>query len=731
MDLLILSLTCITNLILGLVVVAQNARGAMQRSFALLTVSISLWIVANYFTNNPPGNSLIAADAANRLAFAFAMVLAYAGLLFTYYFPVRRRPTTTEATGLVMACVVLVGLSLTTYISGDVTRDPLGQLSFSIGSGLWLYVVGFLTAVAFATRNLLVTSRRRAMAERRRARFVLFAFATSALTGLVLNVILPVVVSGWHTTRFGPLATVILVSAITYLIARRGLFDIRLATVRTLSYAASLLTLSISYYLVAHAISATLLGGEFNRVAKVDPVTVILVLGFALAFLFQPVKRFFDRLTDGIFYRDQYKVEDFFARFGDVLTSAAGLRDLLESAATELAMTFKLEHAFFWMHPVDGVIGRGLSAGTTDHPTLTSDDAQLVDDYANRTPSKVIMTELIDDTHKALRNLLRRNHIALIMPLRHSGKIFGYVALGTRLGGGFAHRDIDTLTGTSNELVIAIQNALSLQELRELNSTLQQRIDAATKELRRSNTKLRHLDEVKDEFMSMASHQLRTPLAGVKGNLSMVLEGDMGPLLPKQEQVIQQAFTSSDRMSGLVSDFLNVSRIQTGRFMLEKTTVDLRTVTKEEVDRLRSIAATHHMTLQLTVEGQDFVVTADESKLRQVIMNFIDNAIYYSHPDSIVTINLVRTRDAVALTVVDTGIGVPKAEQARLFKKFFRAKNARKQRPDGTGVGLFLAQKVIAAHHGSLLFSSREGKGSTFGFSLPLDVPTAVELARR
>lgn len=720
MDLLILSLTCITNLALGTIVVMQNSRGTMQRAFGLMTAAICLWIITNYFANNPLGNSLAVADIANRLAYLFAMILVFSGLLFTYYFPARHRPSTAEAVGLTAACVLLSGLSLTTFVSGVVSRDPLGNLDFSIGPGLWLYILVFLGAVGYAARNLLSTLGTHGKARRRQARFVLFTFAASALTGLVLNVILPVVVSGWHTTRFGPLATVILVSSITYLIARRGLFDIRLATVRTLSYAASLLTLAIGYYFIAYVISTSVLGGHIASAINVSPVNVILVVGFVLAILFWPVKRFFDTVTDNVFYHDRYKVEDFFARFGEVLTSAADLRRLLERASAELATTFKVEQAFFLLHQADDVIARHLSAGTAGHAMLTAHDVELLDSYATGTGPGVIVTELLGDEHGALRRALRRHRIAVVMTLRHEDKAFGYVALGDRLSGTYTKRDIDTLVGTSNELVIAIQNALSLHEVRNLNATLEQRINVATKELRRSNAKLKHLDEVKDEFMSMASHQLRTPLAGVKGNLSMVLEGDMGPLRPKQEKVLQEAFTSSDRMAGLVSDFLNVSRIQTGKFVIEKTSFDLRAVVDQEVDRLRPMAATHHMKLQFNAEGHDFVVEADESKLRQVIMNFIDNAIYYSHPDSTITINLVRTKDAVALTVVDTGIGVPKAAQAKLFKKFFRAKNARSQRPDGTGVGLFLARKVISAHHGSLIFSSKEGMGSTFGFQMPL-----------
>ena len=275
------------------------------------------------------------------------------------------------------------------------------------------------------------------------------------------------------------------------------------------------------------------------------------------------------------------------------------------------------------------------------------------------------------------------------------------------------------MTSVTDELVIGIQNALSLHEVKELNATLQQRVDVATKELRSSNAQLKHLDEIKDEFMSMASHQLRTPLTSVKGYISMVLEGDAGNVTPQQQKLLMEAFKSSERMVGLIADFLNVSRLQTGKFIIEKTLFDMRETVEQEVSDLKMIADSHAMKLKLKITGKDFLVVADEQKVRQVIMNFIDNAIYYSHPDGTIVVNLERLKDQVVVTIVDTGIGVPEAEQSRLFHKFFRAKNARKQRPDGTGVGLYLARRVVSAHGGSIVFSSKEGKGSTFGFRLP------------
>ena len=161
------------------------------------------------------------------------------------------------------------------------------------------------------------------------------------------------------------------------------------------------------------------------------------------------------------------------------------------------------------------------------------------------------------------------HRIALLMPLMREDTVLGYLALGDNQGsGGYTNRDIKVLGTISDELLIAIQNALSVQEVRDINANLQQRIDSATTELRTSNARLRRLDAAKDEFLSMASHQLRTPLTSVKGYLSMVLEGDVGRISKTQRELLSEAFTSSERMVHLIHDFLNVSRLQTGKFAL-------------------------------------------------------------------------------------------------------------------------------------------------------------------
>jgi len=181
----------------------------------------------------------------------------------------------------------------------------------------------------------------------------------------------------------------------------------------------------------------------------------------------------------------------------------------------------------------------------------------------------------------------------------------------------------------------------------------------------------------------------------------------------------------------MIADLLNVSRLKTGKFVMEFMPTNLADVVEGEIAQLAETATARG--LKLTYDKpKDFpVYMLDETKIRQVVMNFTDNAIHYTRSGGKVKVSLTETPTAVQFTVTDTGIGVPRSEQHNMFSKFFRANNARKLRPDGTGLGLFMAKKVVIAQGGSVIFKSSEGKGSTFGFSLPkarLETsPTATE----
>jgi signal transduction histidine kinase len=239
----------------------------------------------------------------------------------------------------------------------------------------------------------------------------------------------------------------------------------------------------------------------------------------------------------------------------------------------------------------------------------------------------------------------------------------------------------------------------------------------AMRHLQDANTKMKQLDETKDEFISMASHQLRTPLTAVKGYISMVLDGDAGELNHMQRKLLDQAFVSSQRMVFLIADLLNISRLRTGKFVIEPSPTSLADIVESEVEQLRETAQSRGLRLAYAKPKNFPRLMLDETKIRQVVMNFLDNAIYYTPSGGHIEVHLRDKQQSVEFTVVDDGIGVPKHEQPHLFSKFYRAGNARKARPDGTGLGLFMAKKVVVAQHGAIIFKSKEGTGSTFGFT--------------
>lgn len=269
--------------------------------------------------------------------------------------------------------------------------------------------------------------------------------------------------------------------------------------------------------------------------------------------------------------------------------------------------------------------------------------------------------------------------------------------------------DIELIERLGESVGIALDNKLLLEE--------NQRV---LKQLQETNEKLQQLDEAKDEFISMASHQLRTPLTSMKGYVSMVLEGDTGDITESQRNMLQQAFDSSQRMVYLIADLLNVSRLRTGKFIIDDKEVNLPEVVEGEVNQLQETAQARGLELSFSKPAEFPMVMLDETKIRQVVMNFIDNAIYYTPKGGAIRVVVSSTHESVNFTVTDTGLGVPKEDQQHLFSKFYRAGNARKMRPDGTGLGLFMAQKVIVAEGGAIIFTSESGKGSTFGFTFPL-----------
>ncbi|HEU5122326.1 MAG TPA: hypothetical protein VFT59_05790, partial [Candidatus Saccharimonadales bacterium] len=311
-DLFILIITCITNVLLGLIVMSRDAKRLYARSFAAMSVFICIWIVANFITNHFI-DDLVITNIANRVTYAAGFASVVAGMVFSYSFPYMRKISRAEAGTVGTITSIIIFLSLfTDSISGKVILDQSGRLSYPIGDLLWLFIIGFLVILILMARNLLSVPKEQGEKKRQQARYIFLALVISAFMALVINVVIPLLTGDWGVSRFGPLTMILLVGTIAYTIVKHGLFDIRLAVVRGIAYFLSLLTLAGIYYGVAFTVSEFILHRQAASLFSLSPLSVGLAL--LLAFIFQPLKNFFDKYTNRIFYRDNYSVDDFFAR---------------------------------------------------------------------------------------------------------------------------------------------------------------------------------------------------------------------------------------------------------------------------------------------------------------------------------------------------------------------------------------------------------------------------------
>jgi len=247
-------------------------------------------------------------------------------------------------------------------------------------------------------------------------------------------------------------------------------------------------------------------------------------------------------------------------------------------------------------------------------------------------------------------------------------------------------------------------------------------LEKISKDMDMVNKELQEKDSVKDDFISMLSHQLGTPLSAMEGFLTLIVQGFYGEANEKIMSAVQKTLTRTKNMKALVFDLLNVSRMNAGQFVIEASEVNMNSLVKDQVDELSVAANEKNITLTYhEPETQIPIMQLDEAKTRQAVLNLVNNAIFYTPKDGVVDIFLSQANDEVEFKVIDTGIGVPEDAKDKLFTKFFRADNAKEQSQNGTGIGLYLVKRVVNDQKGRIIFSSEVGKGSIFGFRLPLN----------
>lgn len=262
--------------------------------------------------------------------------------------------------------------------------------------------------------------------------------------------------------------------------------------------------------------------------------------------------------------------------------------------------------------------------------------------------------------------------------------------------------------------------------IKSVHKEIKQRKELAklAKNLEDANVKLKELDDLKTEFLSIATHQLRTPLSIIKGYIELIEDGIYGKPSKKLAEVLHNMDISNERLVKLVDEFLNVTRIEQGRTQYHFEKMDFGAMVKDVLKELAEKASLKKITFEDNVSGV-FKIIGDSDRLRHGVFNFVDNAIKYNQTGSVVKVRVSKEKSGVAVRVIDQGPGLDEKDLNNLFQKFYRSPNLSRDF-EGTGLGIYVCRKFIEAHGGHVwAHSAGLGKGSEFGFWVPERQPNS------
>jgi len=239
-------------------------------------------------------------------------------------------------------------------------------------------------------------------------------------------------------------------------------------------------------------------------------------------------------------------------------------------------------------------------------------------------------------------------------------------------------------------------------------------------DLEKRNLRLAELNQAKDEFIAIASHQLRTPATGVKQYIALLIDGYSGPLKQSQKLFLQKAYESNERQLRIIDDLLQVARIDSDSFKIVAIKTDITKLVTDTVNELKKDADNHKITLVLNKPKRSIKARVDVPRFRMVIENLLENAMHYSLPDTTVTTVLEEREDYIMITIQDEGVGISPKDIPKLFQKFSRIPNPLSLEVGGSGLGLYWADRMVKFHGGLIEVTSKLGSGSAFIIKIPL-----------
>ena len=297
----------------------------------------------------------------------------------------------------------------------------------------------------------------------------------------------------------------------------------------------------------------------------------------------------------------------------------------------------------------------------------------------------------------------------IAVPLAARGEIYGVIAVATRTRRHFAPAEVRLIESIGAEIGMAVQKSRLLEETQ------------------RQAEKLEEANKLHADFSAMIAHDLRSPLHTIIGASEMMKDGLLGPLNEDQKNWLDRIKNNATGLINLVSDFLDVSKLESGRIELAESELDATELVRNTVQNFTPLATSKNITLTCVADESMLPIRADRRRLDQVLTNLVSNAVKFTGSGGAIEVRLRTDTEGLRVEVEDSGVGIPHDEIETLFQKYRQVKSLTVPAQEGTGLGLVICKMIVEAHGGKIWADSEEGKGATFTFTLPFDILSAEE----
>lgn len=699
----------LTSLILAVLVYLKSRKFFVNKIFIFFCLSVTLWSFFYFFWQ-------IAVDKTSALFWSRALMGSAIFIpIFYLHFVHAFLEIKTERSKIIIILaytfsLIFLIIDFTPYFIADVRPElsfpfwPTPAPLFNVFLPVWFFLVVYSTYLLVKFYKISSTIKKNQI------KYILIGTILGYIGGST-NYFL------WYgipIMPYGNILASVYVGTVAYAIVKHHLMDIKIALRRS-----SVFLASVSLVIIMAAAIKYVFDNWFSYYSVFGRPLILITA----VFIFPPLKNKFYGLANKYFFSSLYDSGEVIAALSERLRSTLTAEKIYEYIYGALAGAFhaKAFNILIYNEKTKRYTAQYNNDFNLDSKKGLPEDKVLTRMFIKK--NQPIITEDADSMDELRGNktiaLLKKTGIEILAPLNVKDKTIGLIALGKKESGDmYNDDDLKVLETAGAQAAIALENALLYKESKNFGVKLEKEVERATRDLRQANEQLKKLDAAKSEFISIASHQLRTPLTVIKGYISMMLDGNFGVLTGPEKESLEKVFSSNERLIQLVENLLDVSRIESGQFEFSFKQADLNKLVADAADKLAGEAKEKNLILEYKPPAKPLpLLKLDQEKIKQVILNLIDNGIRYTKQGSVI-ITLELLKNKVKFCVSDSGMGIAPEDMINMFKKFSRGSGTSLVYTEGVGLNLYVARITIEAHQGKI-WAESEGKGSKFCFELP------------